>query len=108
MTTVFDNLNKQLFTDISSEQAEMIHGGYKFTGYDYGGKGVVAQADRGIPNLKYPNTIEQVYITEGKWQLYDSDNYKNPIGDPIGPTNGKYYLLPQALRDRANSVLKVA
>jgi hypothetical protein len=100
-------LNKELFTEVSSTEAEVIQGGYKFTGYDYGGYGTVAQADRGIPDMKYPNTMEQVYITEGKWQLYDSDNYKNPIGDPIGPTNGKYYYLPKGVRDKANSVLKV-
>jgi hypothetical protein len=101
------NTDKEIFTELSVAEASMIQGGYKFTGYDYGGHGTVAQADRGIPNLKYPNTIEQVYITEGKWQLYDSDNYKNPIGDPIGPTNGQWFVLPGNLRDRANSVLKV-
>jgi hypothetical protein len=107
MTTFFDNLNEQLFTDITSEQAEIIQGGYKFTGYDIDKYGTVAQADRGIPDLKYQNTIDYVYITEGKWQLYGSDNYKNPIGDPIGPTNG-WKELPKGLKDRANSVLKVA
>jgi hypothetical protein len=101
------NLNEKLFTEISSQEAEVIQGGSKFTGYDSGGYEDEVKADRGIPNLKHPNTIEQVYITEGKWQLYDSDDYKNPIGDPIGPTDGKWLYLPKNQRDKANSILNL-
>jgi hypothetical protein len=107
MTTLFDNLNEQLFTDISSEQAELIQGGYAFLGFDSDKREFIAQADSGIPNLKNPNAIDRVYITEGKWQLYDSDNYINPIGDPIGPTSGSGFLLPKGQRDRANSLKRI-
>lgn len=110
MANFTNNLNNQLFTELSSIEAEVIQGGeykFKFYGYDDEGSRFVAQADRGIPDMKYPNTMDQVFITEGKWQLYDSDNYKNPIGKEIGSTNGQWYSLPNSLKNKANSILKV-
>jgi hypothetical protein len=81
MTTLTNSLNEQLFTELSSTEAELIQGGWDFTGYDgYNKSGkVLAQANFGIPDLKYPNRISSVHITGGEWTLYRKDNYKDPI-----------------------------
>jgi hypothetical protein len=97
--------NQELITELSADQAAKLVGGYKFIGYDFDtGLGIIAEADRGIPDLKYPDKIDAVYIFEGKWQLFDSDDYLDPIGDPIGP--GVHYFTGKR-KNTANSLLKV-
>jgi hypothetical protein len=105
MTKYTSSRNKELFTELSLTESEIFQGGYKFTGYDFDeGRGVVAQADRGLPNLKHPNTIDSVYITEGKWQLYNSNDYTDPIGGAIGPG---WHFFTGKRKNTANSFLKV-
>lgn len=106
MTTVFNNLNEQLFTDISSEQAEMIQGGYNFVGYD-GEKlqgPILAQADSRIPNLKSEG-ISSFTISSGTWRLYDLPNYE---GSYTENGKGTYTLKGNALNNKISSIKKVA
>jgi hypothetical protein len=78
MTNLMTNLNKQLFTELAPTEAEVIQGGYNFTGYDYVNSNenrVIAQADFALPELKYDNQMDYVNIESGTWRLYDGSNY---------------------------------
>jgi hypothetical protein len=92
MTTFTNNLNEELFTDLSSTEAEAIQGGWDFTGYDepnQKGK-VIGVANFALPELgEFDNRMESVNITGGTWRLYDGSNYN---GDYIELSKGKYNL----------------
>jgi Beta/Gamma crystallin len=107
MTTVFDNLNEQLFTDISSEQAAMIQGGFNFVGYD--GENlqgpVLARADRGIPNLKSQG-ISSFTIESGKWKLYDLPNYKGNFYIADSKVSKVFTLKGTPINNKVSSILK--
>jgi Beta/Gamma crystallin len=105
MATLLDNLNEQLFTDISSEQAEMIQGGFNFVGYDGENLNgaILARADRGIPKLKSEG-ISSYTIESGKWRLYDLQDYK---GSYIEVGKGSYTLKGNAFNNKISSILKV-
>jgi hypothetical protein len=87
MTIFKNNLNEQLFSEISSKEAEVIQGGYNFTGYRYkkeeGGdnREVIAQADFALPELKFDNQMDYVNIESGTWRLYSGSNYSGKYKD---------------------------
>lgn len=107
MTTLFDNLNEQLFTDISSEQAEMIQGGFNFVGYD--GENlqgpIIAQADRGIPNLK-SEKMSSFTIESGKWRLYDLPDYRGSYLVADSKVSKVFTLKGTELNNKVSSILK--
>jgi hypothetical protein len=80
MTTLINNLNEQLFTELTSAEGEVIQGGKNFTGYDYVSADknrVVAEADFALPTIpRGDNEMDYVYIQSGTWKLYADANYK--------------------------------
>jgi hypothetical protein len=73
------NINEELFTELAPTEAEVIQGGYNFTGRDYnvktGKKDIIAEADFALPTLKRDNEMDYVNIESGKWRLYNGSNY---------------------------------
>jgi hypothetical protein len=93
MTTIFDNLNEQLFTDISSEQAAMIQGGYNFEAWNFNippsddngthSNPPIAAANNEIPILapSADDKISHIHIKEGTWRVYRDAGFKGPHKD---------------------------
>lgn len=120
MSNFANNLNKELFTELAPIEAEVIQGGYNFTGRDYnnetGKKDIIAQADFALPTLQRDNEMDYVNIESGRWRLYDGDNYS---GDYIELGAGYHELkdynfsYPQtgepsySARNRVSSLKKV-
>lgn len=123
MTTLFENLNEQLFTDISYEQAEMIQGGYNFEAWnlpeppcsipslgpyiDHATTPTIAAADRGLPKLAADNKISHIHIKEGTWRVYDKPNYdESGSYKDYGP--GVYNLQGTTLDNKISSFRKIS
>jgi hypothetical protein len=106
MNNITDSLNEQLFTDLSSTEAEVIQGGWDLIAYDgyYGTGKVLAKTNSGIRNLKYPNRISSIRIKEGNWALYNKDNYRDRIRT-LGPGN---WNLLGGLNNSINSLLQTS
>jgi hypothetical protein len=124
MANFTNNMNKELFTELTLVEAEIIQGGkeYIFTGYDYAGTDsiknpVLAEADFALPTLVNDNDLGSVSIKSGTWRLYDGSNYSGDyieLGKESHDLKNYNFQYPQtgepavSAEQRVSSLKKVA
>jgi hypothetical protein len=106
MTTFLNNLNEQLFTELTAAEAAVIQGGWDFVGYDGSdGQKVIAKANFALPELKYNNKMSSFDVNGGTWRLFTGPNY---TGDYFDARPGKYTLLGTKWNNKISSLKQIA